>query len=275
MKDCVCVQLLQWALPRLRMRWPGFRKVRRQVCKRVDRRIEELQLSSVDAYRSYLEARPDEWHVLDGMCRITISRFYRDKRIFAVLETRVLPELARSVRASGRRTLSCWCAGCASGEEPYTLAMMWSHSLGQTFGDLRLRIVATDVDPLLLERARLAVYPPSALKDLPAHWRERSFREESETDRLQLRSEHRRDVEFRRHDIRSAPLQEEFDLVLCRNLAFTYFVVSLQRTVLASLRSCLVRRGVLVVGAHETVPDDADTGWAPWPGVPSCYLNAR
>ena len=153
--------------------------------------------------------------------------------------------------------------------------MMWSHSLGQTFGDLRLRIVATDVDPLLLERARLAVYPPSALKDLPAHWRERSFREESETDRLQLRSEHRRDVEFRRHDIRSAPLQEEFDLVLCRNLAFTYFVVSLQRTVLASLRSCLVRRGVLVVGAHETVPDDADTGWAPWPGVPSCYLNAR
>jgi chemotaxis protein methyltransferase CheR len=257
------------------MRWPGFRKVRRQVCKRVDRRIEELQLSSVDAYRSYLEAHPDEWDVLDGMCRITISRFYRDKKIFAALATRILPELARSVRASGRRSLSCWCAGCASGEEPYTLAMMWSHSLGQRFSDLRLRIVATDVDPLLLERARLAVYSPSVLKDLPAHWRERSFREGPEVDRFHLRSVHRRDVEFRRHDIRSAPLQEEFDLVLCRNLAFTYFVVSLQRAVLASLRSCLVRRGVLVVGAHETLPEDAGTRWTPWPGVASCYLNVR
>ena len=269
------MQLLQWALPRLKMRWPGFRKVRRQVCKRIDRRIEELRLSSVGAYRSYLETHSAEWDVLDSMCRVTISRFYRDRRIFAALETQVLPELARSVRASGRRSLSCWCAGCASGEEPYTLAMMWSHSLGQTFGDLRLRIVATDVDPLLLERARLAVYPPSALKDLPAHWRERSFREGPEADRFQLRSAYRRDVEFIRHDIRSAPLQEEFDLVLCRNLAFTYFVASLQRTVLASLRSCLVRRGILVVGAHETIPDDADMGWAPWPGVPSCYLNVR
>ena len=273
MKDCDCVQLLQWALPRLRMRWPGFRKVRRQVCKRVDRRIEELQLPAVDAYRSYLETHPDEWDVLDRMCRITISRFYRDRWIFTALETRVLPELARSVRATGRRSLSCWCAGCASGEEPYTLAMMWRLSLSQAFGDLRLHIVATDVDPLLLERARLAVYPPSALKDLPAHWRERSFRGRPETDRFHLRSEYRHDVEFRQHDIRSVPLQEEFDLILCRNLVFTYYVANLQRAVLASLRSCLVRRGVLVVGAHETIPEDGDTRWTPWPGVPSCYLK--
>ena len=77
-EDQQWVAFLQWALPQLQLRWKGFRKVRSQVCKRIYRRMRSLQISSLDAYRLYLQRHPGEWRVLDTLCRITISRFYRD-----------------------------------------------------------------------------------------------------------------------------------------------------------------------------------------------------
>src|SRR5438477_9810042 len=127
-----CVEFLQWALPRLRMRWDGFRKVRRQVCRRIERRSRELGLTDLAAYRDYLERRPDEWARLDALCRVTISRFYRDRETFAALEQEVLPALAR-----GGAEIEVWSAGCASGEEPYTLALLWKLELAR----LSLRIL--------------------------------------------------------------------------------------------------------------------------------------
>lgn len=114
MKDSDCVSFLQWALPRLGFRWPGFRKVRRQVCKRIDRRIGKLKLPGPAAYREYLEQVASEWDVLDQFCRISISRFYRDRRVFDHLRDTVLPELADAAMASGESVLRCWSAGCAS-----------------------------------------------------------------------------------------------------------------------------------------------------------------
>ena len=99
MNDLDCVQFLQWALPKMRMRWPGFRKVRRQVCKRVDRRLRRLGLVGVAAYRAYLDDHPDEWSELDQLCRIPISRFYRDRGVFDLLRDDVLPSLAADTRA--------------------------------------------------------------------------------------------------------------------------------------------------------------------------------
>ena len=85
MRNEECVRFLQWALPQLNMRWSGFRKVRKQVCKRVDRRRVELGMDSVERYQAYLQQNPEEWDQLDSLCRITISRFHRDKGVFAVL----------------------------------------------------------------------------------------------------------------------------------------------------------------------------------------------
>ena len=107
MKDEACICFLQWALPQLHMRWPGFKKVRGQVCKRLARRLDELKLDDLKSYRMYLEDNPLEWHILDSLCRITISRFYRDKGIYDSLRSQVLPELIeRSVR-QGDNDLSC------------------------------------------------------------------------------------------------------------------------------------------------------------------------
>jgi chemotaxis protein methyltransferase CheR len=238
MTDADCVGFLQWALPKLGLRWEGFRKVRRQVCRRVSRRIAELELNDVDAYRAFLEGDEREWDVLSHLCRITISRFWRDRGVFEMLRDEVLPALGP--------TVSAWSAGCASGEEPYSLVLAAAEA------GVVIRVLATDVDPALLERAERACYPESSLRDLPADVRGRAF------DRGCLRAEHRHPVQLRRHDLRDGPPGGPYDLVLCRNLVFTYFADELQLEIGRRLARSLRPEGALVVGVHESLPDGLD-----------------
>jgi chemotaxis protein methyltransferase CheR len=225
------------------MRWPGFRKVRRQVCKRLRRRLAELGLPDLAAYRARLEREPEEWAALEALTRITISRFNRDRGVFACLEREVLPALAR-----GADTLQVWSAGCASGEEAYTVALLWRFSLAARFPEVGISVLATDADATMLRRARRACYGAGSLRELPRLWRA-AF---TERDGLFcLRDEYAEGVTLMRHDIRSPPPEGLFDLVLCRNLAFTYFDLDGQRAAAARIAGALRPGGALVLGAHE------------------------
>jgi chemotaxis protein methyltransferase CheR len=258
-EDSQCVAFLQWVLPRLGMRWAGFRKVRRQVCKRLGRRLAELGLADLDAYRARLEHDPEEWARLEALTRITISRFHRDRGTFAFLEAEVLPELAA---ARGAGALRAWCAGCASGEEAYTLAIMWELGVADRFPEVTLRVLATDVDETMLARARRGCYGPGSVRELPGAWRTEAF--VARDGELSVRRGFRDAVSIERHDVlRDAPPGEGFELVLCRNLAFTYFDDAGQRVVAAHLAGALRTGGALVLGRHETLPDGAG-GFSPW-----------
>lgn len=263
MKDTSCVEFLQWALPHLRMQWPGFRRVRRQVCKRIDRRLTELGLEGLDAYRRLLAANPEEWEVLDGLCRITISRFYRDRTVFETLGREVCPALAEGVIARGASELRCWSAGCGSGEEPYTVLLLWAFSLRPRFPSLAIHVLATDIDAGLLRRAERARYMTSSLKDLPRDWQGAFDRVDGE---YCLRPELRGGVEFLQLDIRREMPPGPFHLLLCRNLVFTYFERDLQRELLSRLLRVLLPGGALVIGRHEALPTGA-FGLAPWPAA--------
>ena len=108
-----CTSFLQWCLPRLQLRWAGFRKVRGTVCRRLHRRIRDLQLNGFPAYRAYLEAYPEEWRHIETCCRIPISRFYRDRAVFDSLGDRVMPALAQGAVDRDEDVISIWSAGCA------------------------------------------------------------------------------------------------------------------------------------------------------------------
>jgi chemotaxis protein methyltransferase CheR len=259
-----CVDFLQWALPRLGMRWAGFRRVRRQVCRRLSRRVAQLGLADLAAYRDHLLAHPEEWAVLERLTPITISRFSRDGAVFSALEGDVVAVLAAAAIADGRTRLRAWSAGCASGEEPYTVALMWDCSLAARWPGLDLEILATDVHDVVLERARRAVYEAGSLRDLPPSWRSAGL--DDRGGRLALREGPRRRVTVRRHDVRTAPPRGPFDLVLCRNGAFTYFADDSQRAVLGHLAAVLRPGGALVIGLHERLPDPP-APFAPWPGA--------
>jgi chemotaxis protein methyltransferase CheR len=264
-RDADCIDFLQWALPRLGLRWPGYRKVRGQVCKRLGRRLAALALADLAAYRRRLEAEPGEWSELETLCHITISRFYRDRATFETLSEAVLPELAAAAQARGETVLRCWSAGCASGEEPYTLAMLWILEVSRRCPGMGIEIVASDAEPAVLARARAARYAWGSLKELPESWRDTAFKRVD--GRYTLRPAFRTPVRFHRQDIRKRMPSGSFDLILCRNLAFTYFDEEGQRRVLERLARRLVPGGALVLGGHERLPQ-AD-GFALWrPGLP-------
>ncbi len=223
--------------------------------------MRELELASGGDYRAYLTSNEDEWAVADRLCRITISRFYRGKGVFAFLGDVVLPTLARNATESGRDEISAWSAGCGSGEEPYTLALLWKFNPPERPTDVELRILGTDVDEALLRRARAAIYPHGCLKELPAHWLQVAF-ERTEAG-YQLERSYQRGVRFEAHDIRTEPMPGPFDLVLCRNLAFTYFDRELQVATAARLGRSLRAGGALVLGSHEALPGEA-SGYSTW-----------
>ncbi|MBN2433156.1 MAG: chemotaxis protein CheR [Acidobacteria bacterium] len=251
-QDQACVTFLQWALPRLRLRWAGFRRVRRQVCRRVRQRFADLGLASFSEYRYYLETHPAEWAVLNDGCRVTISRFYRDRWVFDRLFSAVLPPLASAAVLAGNTAVTAWCAGCASGEEAFTLRLGWEYGLAAVYPELTLRIVATDRDPHLLGRGRAARYPSGSLGELPDEWRRLAFTDEG--DMCRLRDEYRAGVTFMEQDIRRVAPAGPFHLILCRNLAFTYFDEDLQRDVLRRLTTTLVAGGILMTGRREVLP---------------------
>lgn len=266
MRDQDCVALLQWCLPRLGLRWAGFRKVRRTVCKRISRRMRVLGLADSRAYRAFLIQHAEEWQRLDALCRIPISRFYRDREVFSVLEEVVLPELAQRSAARGDGVIRCWSAGCASGEEAYTLGILWQLSVQQDFPGVVIDICGTDVDEVVLRRAKRACYALGSLKGLPARYRGCAF---IERDGLYcLRPELRSHVTFRQQDIRTEQPAGSFDLVLCRNSVFTYCQRPVQRAVLGRIGCRLSAGSFLVIGAHENLPADGERYAMPFGKLP-------
>ncbi len=243
------------------MRWAGFRKVRGQVRKRLRRRLAVLGIEELGEYRRYLNTHPEEWQTLDALCAISISRFYRDKGVYHFLESAVLPAVATLAVERRCREVRVWSAGCASGEEPYTLALLWKLAAARHFPTLDCRIVATDSSELLIARARQALYRAGSLKDLPPDWRDASFREEGGL--FALDEDFRDCVELRCEDLRRTMPDETFDVVLCRNLAFTYFDESVQRAVLRGLVRRIRIGGALVIGRHERLPVSV-AGLEPW-----------
>ncbi len=271
MRDCDCISLLQWALPRLHMQWRGFRKVRGQVCKRIQRRMRELSITDVALYRDHLEQHADEWLLLRDLCRITISRFWRDKGAYLSLESNVLPTLAQQAIQRGDDTLRIWSAGCGSGDEPYSVTLVWELKLRDRFPSLNLRVLATDIDRAVLARAKTACYGRGSLKDLPADWRVIAFQQIA--DAYCLRQRFKRCVTFRFHDVRDPPPSVRFDLILCRNLVFTYFDETLQRSVVGHLINSLVPDGALMLGSHEQLSAD-EQRLKGWPALP-CFFTTQ
>lgn len=271
MNDRDCVEFLQWSLPLLRMRWQGFRKVRGQVCKRIDRRLRELGLPDVASYRMFLETNDAEWATLGSLCNITISRFYRDREVFQFIEQEVLGTLSEDALARGENELRCWSIGCASGEEPYTLALLWDLVMTRRFPALSFTILATDFDPVMIRRAEEGCYKSGSFTGLPAGWHKLAFFRKEELSCI--REEERSRVNFLVQDIRNAAPEDRHHLILCRNLAFTYFDPSLQQEVLERINDRLLPGGALVIGVHESLPD-AGRALEPWPGGRGIFRKA-
>jgi chemotaxis protein methyltransferase CheR len=173
--------------------------------------------------------------------------------VFERLRGAILPDLAQRAQAENRSDIRCWSAACASGEEVYTLRILWDLDVALRHRSLELTVIGTDIDETLLRRARAAHYARSSLKDLPEVFLAQAFERCGEL--YAVRAPHRRGITFVQQDLRHETPPGAFDLVLCRNAAFTYFVPALQRCVLDRIAGVLAPGGYLVLGAREQIPD--------------------
>ncbi|MBI5420161.1 MAG: protein-glutamate O-methyltransferase CheR [Deltaproteobacteria bacterium] len=233
---------LSEALPPLGLSPAAHR--RRNIRRRLMRRMEGLGIHEFPRYLEYLRRTPEESEILRSLLPVTISRFFRNGKVFDVLAREVLPDLVRK-----GTTVNVWSAGCASGEEPYTLRIVWEELPGKK---PPLFLLATDIDSVSLARAQEGIYGDSSLREVPAALLGRYFARQGEDFRI--RGDLKEAVRFRRHDLLSGRPPGRFDLILCRNAAFTYFGPQGQLTVAHFLASALHQSGFLVLGRTERLP---------------------
>ena len=169
------------------------------------------------------------------------------------MRTRVLPDIAARARREERK-VQVWSAGCASGEEAYTIKILWDVEVASAFPTVPLSITATDVDGAMLARAHEGCFKPTSLHELALPLVEQAF--ERKGSLYCVKSKHRQGIEFIDQDLRSEMPVDLFDLILCRYVAFTYFTVVLQRKVMVRMLERLRPNGYFVIGANEQLPRD-------------------
>jgi two-component system CheB/CheR fusion protein len=221
--------------------------------RRVRKRMAEVSAGSFADYADYLEANPREFRELFNTILINVTGFFRDPEAWDFLREETLPELVRSVPDDEQ--IRVWSAGCASGEEAYTAAIVLLEVLGEEAFKHRVKIYATDIDEEALAEARAAVYPPRALEDLPQELVERYFVENGRG--FAFRPDLRRSVIFGRNGLlQDAPISR-IDLLLCRNVLM-YFTVDAQARILSQLNFALRDRGFLFLGKSEMLIRHSD-----------------
>ncbi len=218
---------------------------RASLARRVRRRLDALELKTFEEYHDYLLVHPEEFTELFNIILINVTSFFRDPDSWSYLADRLLPEIC--TRNTGQ-PIRAWSAGCASGEEAYSLAMLFAEQLGMDEFRERVKIYATDVDEDALAHARQATYTARDLEPVPPELREKFF--EPVGTRFVFRQELRRSVIFGRNDlVQDAPISH-VDVLTCRN-TLMYFTAETQARILNRMHFALKPDGVLFLGKAE------------------------
>ncbi len=212
-------------------------------------------------YRQYLRQHPGEGRRLINDLTINVTEFFRDQDVYEAIRGAVLPEVISYKRGSGMWSLRAWSAGCATGEEPYSLAILILDALTRAGDRSRwaVRVTATDLDDRALETAKAARY--ESAKVLPGlELEDYFFPVESG---YAVRDEVRRLVRFLLLDIVKQPPLRHLDIILCRNVLI-YFERDKQSQIMEIFYRCLRPGGFLVLGKSEAIVGAAQSGFAPY-----------
>ncbi|HEX3270099.1 MAG TPA: CheR family methyltransferase [Ktedonobacterales bacterium] len=217
--------------------------------RRLQRRFHATGQTNVRDYLHYLHLHPEEYNRLVSTFLIKVTEFFRDTDLFTALQKQVVPDLIAQARERGNE-LRIWSAGCATGEEAYSLAMLVAEALGDELERFNVQIFATDLDEEAIAFARRGVYPHASLASLPPDLLARYF--------VKLDGAHqvtkllRRPIIFGQHDLGHRPPFPHMDLVVCRNVLI-YFTPELQRRALQLFAFALRNGGYLALGKAETI----------------------
>lgn len=226
--------------------WQGYRKVRRSPMKRIGKHMESLGCRSMEEYLEVLAENRAEQETLLSFLRITISRFFRDRKLWTSLADSVFPFLHEHHDA-----LKIWCAGCSCGEEVYSLNILhqvhWATSSS-------IEILATDANDACLERAQKGIYQKSSLRELEPYLLSTCFHPSVQHKEFAINQTFKKGITWKHHDFFSELPDRGFHVVFLRNNLLTYHSPRVQSIVLDRILQSLLPEGFLVIGSHETLP---------------------
>ncbi|MCK8614699.1 CheR family methyltransferase [Gordonia sp. C13] len=221
--------------------------------RRVAHRMEQVELQTFTEYLDHLQASADECNALFNTILINVTSFFRDEDAWQSLRGVVIPQLL--AQRGPDDPIRIWSAGCASGQEAYSLAMLLAESVGAESFRQRVKIYATDIDEDALAEARTAAYDARAVESIPPDLLATYF--EKDGSRYIFSKDLRRAVIFGRNDlVQDAPISR-IDLLVCRN-TLMYFNAETQRRVLGRLHFALAPQGVLFLGHAEMLLSHGD-----------------
>ena len=227
----------------------GYRKVRGGVKKRLVRHLQELGCKNISEYLTAAAADAVISEAVRQRLTVSISRFFRDKRLWEVLAEQVLPEIT----ANRPGLLKVWSAGCARGEEAYSFKIVYQELRGRIPDAPDLEILATDLNPLYLEMGRKGIFNAGNLKEVPERIKAVYFTTGPDGTRT-VADSLKAGLTWAEHDLLSGTSPGIFDFIFLRNNVLTYCGEALQARAVALVEESLAPEGFLVIGSHEKLP---------------------
>lgn len=223
---------------------------RATVLRRIERRMQVTAQNTLHGYHEYLQNHPEETKGLLGDMLIGVTNFFRDREAFEALERDILPQVVHANTASAAsKEVRVWSAGCSTGEEAYTLAILLSEQLHLEGSRSKLQVFATDIDERAIVAGRAGRYLEAIVTDVPPQRLRQYFIQEDQHYRI--RKELRERVLFAQHSLLADPPFSQIDLVVCRNLLI-YLDREVQREILQMFHFALRPGGFLFLGTSES-----------------------
>lgn len=221
--------------------------------RRIERRLAVHQIDNIADYVRYIQQTPLEVEALFKDLLITVTNFFRDPESFEVIRKKIIPNLLKQSITDG--TFRCWVPGCATGEEPFSIAMLLVEVLEETNQHLNIQIFATDIDEDAIEIARLGIYPDSIAADVSPERLKRFFIKEDNV--YKIKKQIREMVIFATQNLIKDPPFSKLHLISCRNLLI-YMDQVLQKQILPLFHYTLNPNGVLFLGSSESIGEFSD-----------------
>lgn len=223
------------------------------VIRRVEKRMALNQVDKLETYLKYLQKNKEELRKLFDELLIGVTSFFRDKEAYLALEEKTIPQIIKN-KIDGD-TIRIWVAGCSTGEEAYSIAILFSEAISKQTKSLKLQIFASDLDERAINTARLGIYPETIFTDVTPERLKRYFTAESNTYRINkvIRDK----VIFSVHNLIKDPPFSKQDMVSCRNLLI-YLNIEAQKKVFAIFHYALNPEGILFLGSSESLGEYAN-----------------
>lgn len=240
----------QELLTYLNFSWRGYRKVRKGVKKRISRHMQQLGCRNISNYLSELDGDFDLREQCEQLMTVSISRFFRDRILWDVIRNKVFPEIIQC----GIEEINIWSAGCARGEEVYSIKIIWDIIEAELKESPVLKILATDINPDYLEKAKCGVYTLSSMKEVTSEYRKKYFDIKKGGRRFEVKPFLKKDIQWKVHNLKTDPPESGFQIIFLRNNILTYCQDFVKFNIFRQVAESLSDAGFIITGSHEKLP---------------------